>query len=89
VLAVVLGVMLARLACVMGGMRGVAMRRMSVVRGLLVAIRLVVLGGFAMVLGRVLMMLGRGVVMLDDLVFGHEALRPVSSDRGSVAALQL
>jgi hypothetical protein len=79
-LAVMLGVMLARLAGMMGGVRRMAMRRMGVMRGLLVAVRLVVLGGFAMVLGGVLMMLGRGVVMLDDLVFGHDALHPVSSD---------
>jgi branched-subunit amino acid ABC-type transport system permease component len=77
VLTVVLGVMLARLAGVMGGVRRMAMRRMGVMRGLLVAVRL---GGFAMVLGGALMMLGRGVVMLDDFVFGHDALHPVSSD---------
>jgi hypothetical protein len=89
VLAVVLDVMLARLAGVMGGVRGMAMRRMGMVRGLLVAVRLVVLGGFAMVLGRVLVMFGRSVVMLDDLVFGHDALHPVSSDCKSIAPAQL
>jgi hypothetical protein len=89
VLAVVLDVMLARLAGVMGGVRGMAMRRMGMVRGLLVAVRLVVLGGFAMVLGRVLVMFGRSVVMLDDLVFGHDALHPVSGDCKSIAAAQL
>jgi hypothetical protein len=89
VLAVVLGVMLARLAGVMGGVRRMAMRRMGVMRGLLVAVRLMVLGGFAMVLGGVLMMLGRCVVVLDDFVFGHDALHPVSSDCESIATPQL
>ena len=84
-----LGVMLARLAGVMRGVGGMAVRRMGVVRGLLVAVRLVVLRGFAMVLGRVLVMFGRSVVMLDDLVFGHDALHPVSSDCKSIAAAQL
>ena len=88
-LAVMLSVMLARLASVMRGVGGMAVRRMGVVRGLLVAILLVVLGGFAMMLGGILMMLGRGVVMLDDLVFGHDALRPVRSDCKSVAARRL
>jgi hypothetical protein len=79
-LAVLLGVMLARLAGMMRGVRGMAVRRMSVVRGLLVRVRLVVLGGFAMVLGGVLVMLGRGVVMLYDLVLGHDALHPLGSN---------
>jgi hypothetical protein len=66
--------MLARLARMMGGVGGVTVRRMGMVRGLFVAIRLVVLGGFAMVFGCVLVMLRRGVVMFDNLVFGHDAL---------------
>jgi hypothetical protein len=73
VLAVVLGVMLARLAGVVRGVGGMTVRRMGVVRGLLVGVRLVVLGGFAMVLGSVLVVLRRGVVMFDDLVLGHHA----------------
>jgi hypothetical protein len=84
-----LGVMLARLAGVMGGVRRMTVRRMSVMRGLLVCVRFVMLGGFAMVLGRVLMMLGRSVVVLDDLVFGHDALHPVSGDCKSIAAARL
>jgi hypothetical protein len=75
-----LGVMLARLAGVMGGVRGMAVRRMGVVGGLLVRVRFVVLGGFAMVFGGVLVMLGRGVVMLYDLVFGHDVLHPLGSN---------
>jgi hypothetical protein len=80
VFAVVLGVVLARLAGVMGGVRGMAVRRMSVMRGLLVRVRFVVLGGFAMVLGSVLVMLGRGVVMFYDLVLGHDVLHPLGSN---------
>jgi hypothetical protein len=75
VFAVVLGVMLARLAGMVGGMRRMAMRRMGVMTGLLVRVGLVMLGSLAMVLGGVLVMLGGGVVMLDDLVFGHDDLR--------------
>jgi len=84
-----LGVMLARLASVMGGVGGMAVRRMGVVRRFLVAVRLVVLGRFAMMLGGVLVMFGRGVVMLDDFVFGHDALHPVRSDCESIATPQL
>ena len=73
--AVVLGVMLARLAGMVSGMRRMAMRRMGVMTGLLVGVGLVMLGGFAMVLGGVLVMLGCGVMMLDDLFFGHDDLR--------------
>ena len=74
-LAVVLGVVLARLAGMVGGMRRMTVRRMGVVRGLFVGVGVVMLGCLAMVLGGVLMMLGRGFVMLDDLVFGHDDLR--------------
>jgi hypothetical protein len=74
VLAVVLGVVLARLAGVMGGVLRMAVRRMGVMTGLFVRVGLVMLGGLAMVLGGMLMMLGRGVVMLDDLFFGHDDL---------------
>lgn len=70
-----LGVLLARLARVVRGVSGVAVRRMGVVRGGLGRIRLVMLGRLAMMPGGMLVMLGRGVMMLDDLVFGHGALR--------------
>ena len=61
VLAVVLGVMLARLA--------------GMVRGLFVRVGLMMLGCFAMMLGGMLVMFSRSVVMLDDLVLGHGDLR--------------
>jgi hypothetical protein len=76
VLAVILGVMLARLASVVRGVSGMAVRRMGVVRGGLVRIRFVMLGCLAMMLGGVLVMFSCGVMMLDDLVLGHDALRP-------------
>ena len=72
VLAVVLGVVLARFAGVVGGMLRMAVRRMGVMTGFLVGVGLVMLGGLAMVLGGVLMMLGCGVMMLDDLFLGHD-----------------
>jgi hypothetical protein len=80
VFAVVLGVVLARLAGVMGGVRGMPVRRMGMMRSLLVRVRFVVLGGFAMVLGSMLVMLGCGVVMLYDLVLGHDVLHPLGSN---------
>ena len=86
VLAVVLGVVLARFASVMVGVRGMAVRRMGMVRGLLVMLRSVVLGRLTVVLGGMLMMLSRSVMMLDDLVLGHDALHPLCSDCESVAA---
>jgi hypothetical protein len=70
-----LGVMLARLAGVVRGVRRMTVRRMSVMRGLFVRVGVVMLGCLAMVLGGMLMMLGRGVVMFYDLVFGHDDLR--------------
>jgi hypothetical protein len=70
-----LGVMLARLAGVMGGMSRMAVRRMSVMRGLLGRVSLVMLGSLAVVLGGMLVMFGRGVVMLYDLFLGHIDLR--------------
>ena len=74
-LAVVLGVMLARLAGVMGGVVGMAVRGMGVMRRLLVGIGVMMLGRLAMVLGGMLVMLSRRIVMLDDLVLGHADLR--------------
>ena len=87
--AVVLGVMLARLAGVVSGMGGMAVRRMRVVRCLLVMVRLMMFGGFAVMLCGVFVMLRCGMVMLDDLVFGHDALHQVSGDCKSVAAARL
>jgi hypothetical protein len=71
VVAVVLGVVLARLTGVMGGMGRMAMGGMSVMRGLVGSVCLVVLGGLAVVLGGMLVMFGRGIVMLYDLFLGH------------------
>jgi hypothetical protein len=76
-LAVMLGVVLARFAGMVRGVRGMAMRGVRMVRGLLMAVGLVMLGRFAMVACCMFVMVGRGLVMLDDLVFGHDALRPV------------
>jgi hypothetical protein len=74
VFAVMLGVVLARLARVMGGVRGMAMRGVRVVTGLLVIVVLVMGGRLAMVLGGMLVMFGRGGMVLDDLVLGHGVL---------------
>jgi hypothetical protein len=68
-------VVLARLAGVMGGVCRMAVRRMGVMRGFFVVVRLVMPGGLAMVLGSMLVMFGRGVVMLYDLFPGHRDLR--------------
>jgi hypothetical protein len=70
-----LGVMLARLAGMVRGVRRMTVCRMGVMTGLLVGVGLVMLGGLAMVLCGVLVMLGCGVMMLDDLFFGHDDLR--------------
>jgi hypothetical protein len=71
---VMLGVVLVRLARVMGGVRGMAMRGVRVVTGLLVIVVLVMGGRLAMVLGGMLVMFGRGGMVLDDLVLGHGVL---------------
>lgn len=73
-LPVLLGVMLAGLAGMVCGMRGVAVGRMGVMARLFVMVRLMMLGGLAMMPGSVLVVLGRGAMMLDDLVFGHVIL---------------
>ena len=75
VLAVMLGVMLARLAGMVRGVRRMTVRRMGVMRGLFGGVGVMMLGCLAMVLGGVLVMLGCGVMMLDDLFFGHDDLR--------------
>ncbi len=71
VLAVMLGVMLARFAGMVRGMGGMAVSRMGMVRGGLMRIRLVMLGCLTMMLGGVLVMFGCGVMMFDNLVFGR------------------
>src|SRR5262249_7971737 len=71
--------MLARLAGMVSGVRRVTVRRMGVVAGLLVSVGFVMLGGLAMMASGALVVLGGRVVMLDDLVFGHGALRQVNS----------
>jgi hypothetical protein len=73
VLAVMLGVMAARLGMVFFGVAGVAMRAVGVMRGLLVIAGFVVLGGFAVMLGGVLVMFG-GLVMVVDGVLAHCSL---------------
>jgi hypothetical protein len=80
------GVMLARLAGMVSGVRRMTVRRMSVVRGLFMGVGLVMLGCLAVVLGGVLMMLGCGGVMLDDPVFGHGDLLRVGVAAGSAGA---
>ena len=69
-LAVVLGVMTARLGMMFFGVAGMAMGAVRVVRRLLMIAGLVMLGGFAMMLGRMLVMFG-GLVMMLDGVFAH------------------
>ena len=73
-LAVMLGVMLARFAGMVRRVRRMTVRRMGMVRGFLVRISLMMLGCFAMMLGGVFVMVGRFLVVLDDLVFGHADL---------------
>ena len=69
-----LGVMLARLARVMGGVVRMAVGGMGMMSRLLMRIAFMMFGGFTVVLGGMLVMLGRGIVMLDDLVLGHDDL---------------
>ena len=73
-MAVMLGVVTARLVMMMLGMAGVTMRGMSMVGRLFVIAGLMVLGGFAVVLRGVFVMLGGLVMMLDVAVFAHVAL---------------
>jgi hypothetical protein len=74
VLAVVGGVMTARLDVVMFGVAGMTVRGVGVMRRLLVIVGFVMLGGFAVMLRGMLVMLGGLVVMLDVGVFAHVAL---------------
>jgi hypothetical protein len=73
-LAVVLGVMAARLDMVMFGVAGMPMRAMGVMGRLLVIAGFMVLGGFAVMLGRVLVMLGGLVMMIHALMLAHISL---------------
>jgi hypothetical protein len=74
VLAVLRGVMPARLDVMMLGVAGMAVGGVRVMRRLLVIAGLVMLGGFAMMLCCMLMVLGRLVVMLHTLMFAHISL---------------
>jgi hypothetical protein len=73
-LAVMGGVVAARLGVVMFGVAGVTMRGVGVVRRLFVIAGFVMLGGFAVMFCSMLVMLGGLVVMLDVGVFAHVAL---------------
>jgi hypothetical protein len=70
IVAVVLGVMTARLSMMFFSVAGMAMGAVSVMRGLLVIAGFVMLGGFAVMLGGVLVMFG-GLVMMVDGVLAH------------------
>jgi hypothetical protein len=74
VLAVLRGVMPARLDVMMLGVAGMAVGGVRVMRRLLVIAGLVMLGGFAMMLCCMLMVLGRLVVMLHALMLAHVSL---------------
>lgn len=73
-LAVVLGVMPARLGVVVLGMAGMAMGAVGVMRRLVVVAGFVVLGGFAVMTRRVLVMLSCLVMMLNACVVAHDDL---------------
>jgi hypothetical protein len=73
-LAVVLGVMAARLDMVMFGVAGMPVRAMGMMRRLFVIAGFMVLGGFAVMLGRVLVMFGGFVMMLHALMLAHISL---------------
>ena len=74
VLAVVLGVMTARLGMMFFSVAGMAMRGVGVVRSLLVVAGFVMPRSFAMMLRGMLVMFGRLVVMLNACVIAHGAL---------------
>jgi hypothetical protein len=73
-LAVMGGVVTARLGVVMFGVAGMTVRGVGVVRRLFVIAGLVMLGGLAVMLGGMLVMLGGLVVVIDVGVFAHVAL---------------
>ncbi|HXX03694.1 MAG TPA: hypothetical protein VEJ37_05115 [Xanthobacteraceae bacterium] len=68
------GVQFRRLLVMLGGMQGMAMRNLGVMRGRFVISRLVMFGGFAMMLGRMPVMLRGVLVMFVNLVFAHRRL---------------
>ena len=70
-LAVMGGVVTARLGVMVFGVAGMTVRGVGVVRRLLVIAGFVVLRGFAMMLGGMLVMLGGLVMMLDTLACAH------------------
>ena len=72
--AVLFGVQFRRLLVMLGGMQGMAMRNLGVMRGRFVISRLVMFGGFAMMLGRMPVMLRGVLVMFVNLVFAHRRL---------------
>jgi hypothetical protein len=74
VLAVLLGVVPARLHVMMFGMAGMAVRGVRMMRRLLVIAGFVMLGGLPMMPGRMLMVLGGLVVMLHALMLAHISL---------------
>jgi hypothetical protein len=74
VLAVLLGVVPARLYVMMLGVAGMAVGGVRMMRGLLMIAGLVMLGGLPMMLRRMLMVLGRLLVMLHALMLAHISL---------------
>jgi hypothetical protein len=74
VLAVMSGVVTARLDVVMFGVAGMTMRGMGMVRRLFVVAGFVMFGGFAVMLRGMLVMLCGLVMMVDVGVFAHVAL---------------
>jgi hypothetical protein len=73
VLAVMLGVMAARLGMVFFGVAGMAMGAVGVMRRLFVIAGFVMLGGLAMMLRRMFMMFS-GLVVMFDGVLAHALL---------------
>jgi hypothetical protein len=73
-LAVLLGVMTARLYMMMLGVAGMAVGGVRMMRRLLVIAGLVMLGGLPMMLCRMFVVLGRLLVMLNALMFAHISL---------------
>jgi hypothetical protein len=77
---VVFSVMLGGLSVMMGGMRCMAMRRVSMVRSFFVVTALIVFGGFAMMTCCVFMMIGCGAVVFRTLMFHDKLLHSTLSD---------
>jgi hypothetical protein len=71
---VLLRVLFRRVFVVLGGVQGMPMGHLGVVRGLFVIAPLVVFGGLAMVLCRVLMVVRSFLVVFMDVMTGHCAL---------------